>query len=411
MTGKRLLVLLVLAGVGLISLLFLLIGYENTWRLWNIPALMPPFFDLRLITGSAESYAAGYDPAYRNPFDPGRRLFNYPRIWYAILALPIRLDDTILIGTLLVIAFFASILLFVKDIDRRSAAVMAAIIFSPAILLGVERANVDLLFFILLALALYIHQRSKIASFLVLMLSVIFKIFPIFSLAYFLEQNEKKSVRWALAGVGIFILYFLRYFKQMLYIFQSTQKGEELSYGTNVVARRLAQQYLGHMDLVSLFFALLGIVVLLVALLGAFRNRGQLPVKDGNHLMAFRAGAGIYIGTFLLGNNWDYRLIFLLFTLPQLVDWLQERGSLSARVVKLSMITLFLSCWYLMLQKIFVALSVRPYVVFYFDEFFNWLLFAGLAFLFLSTLPGWLYAPVDALRARLASRRPQEPAA
>ena len=29
----------------------------------------------------------------------------------------------------------------------------------------------------------------------------------------------------------------------------------------------------------------------------------------------------IFLGTFAIGNNFDYRLVFLLLTLPQLFDW------------------------------------------------------------------------------------------
>ena len=38
-------------------------------------------------------------------------------------------------------------------------------------------------------------------------------------------------------------------------------------------------------------------------------------------LAAFRVGAATYVGTFLLGGNFNYRLAFLLFALPQLVRW------------------------------------------------------------------------------------------
>jgi hypothetical protein len=34
----------------------------------------------------------------------------------------------------------------------------------------------------------------------------------------------------------------------------------------------------------------------------------------------FAAGAGIYVATFILGPSYDYRLIFLLLTLPALLE-------------------------------------------------------------------------------------------
>jgi hypothetical protein len=38
-------------------------------------------------------------------------------------------------------------------------------------------------------------------------------------------------------------------------------------------------------------------------------------------LVALHIGALIYLGTFATANNFDYRLVFLLLTLPQLIEW------------------------------------------------------------------------------------------
>jgi len=40
---------------------------------------------------------------------------------------------------------------------------------------------------------------------------------------------------------------------------------------------------------------------------------------------AFLFGAGIYCGTYLLGTNFVYRLMFLLLCMPQLLDWQARR--------------------------------------------------------------------------------------
>ena len=45
-----------------------------------------------------------------------------------------------------------------------------------------------------------------------------------------------------------------------------------------------------------------------------------------NNEKMFLAGAGIYIGTFITSANIDYRLVFLLFTLPIILDY--EKQSL-----------------------------------------------------------------------------------
>jgi hypothetical protein len=46
-----------------------------------------------------------------------------------------------------------------------------------------------------------------------------------------------------------------------------------------------------------------------------------VPLSETSELVAFRMGALIYVGTFVIGNSFDYRLVFLLLTLPLLLRW------------------------------------------------------------------------------------------
>jgi hypothetical protein len=66
-------------------------------------------------------------------------------------------------------------------------------------------------------------------------------------------------------------------------------------------------------------------VVLACAALVAVRSlrhrREFCPVDTSVAGTAFLFGAGIYCGTYLLGTNFIYRLMFLLLCLPQLQDW------------------------------------------------------------------------------------------
>ena len=51
------------------------------------------------------------------------------------------------------------------------------------------------------------------------------------------------------------------------------------------------------------------------------RLRSQLGAGTSRELDLFWAGAGIYVATFALGRTSDYRLVFLLLTIPQLARW------------------------------------------------------------------------------------------
>jgi hypothetical protein len=54
-------------------------------------------------------------------------------------------------------------------------------------------------------------------------------------------------------------------------------------------------------------------------------------------------GAFIYLGTFTIANNFDYRLVFLLLTIPQLTEWVRmprHRLSTVAAVTLAGVLTL-----------------------------------------------------------------------
>ena len=109
-------------------------------------------------------------------------------------------------------------------------------------------------------------------------------------------------------------------------------------------------------------------------------------------------GAGIYVGTFLLGNIWDYRLIFLLFTIPQLAEWAQQRNGIFSNIARSAVVTLVISCWYFVIWKSLSALTIYGHRLAYIiDESANWVLFAGLVYLLVRTLPEWVFEDISNL--------------
>ena len=53
---------------------------------------------------------------------------------------------------------------------------------------------------------------------------------------------------------------------------------------------------------------------------------GSFAISATSAGTAFLFGAGIYCGTYVLGTNFIYRLMFLLLCIPQLQDWQTRRA-------------------------------------------------------------------------------------
>lgn len=408
MSGKKLYLLLLVVGIMTILGLFVSLGYERTWRIWNIPVMQPAFYDLRLITGGAESYAEGYDPAFENPYDPEQRLFNYPRIWYLVLATGIDQQDTLLIGILLTLGFFICLTTLRGEFELITAIVMALVIFSPAVLLGIERGNVDLAIFILLALALWGIDISKTLSLLVLLFAVVLKLYPILGVGYLLDEN-KHSVKYTIVGILASAAYVVFNWEDMMHIFSDTQKGADVSYGVSVLPTKLLPYLGNYHGTVKLVLYLIAIGLILVLGYLAFRNKDQIVADNSNQLSMFRLGAGIYLGTFLLGNNWDYRLMFLIFAIPQIVGWAKDHTGFTSLVAKICVVTIFASFWYLEIWRISEYAGMAGRVVsFLLDECMNWALFAGLIYLYIKSLPAYVAALVQTVLGQHFTHKQQK---
>jgi hypothetical protein len=102
-------------------------------------------------------------------------------------------------------------------------------------------------------------------------------------------------------------------------------------------------------------------------------------------------GALIYMGTFLLGNNWDYRLAFLIFTIPQLSQWIFSLHGIPRWSAVGVFVCVLISCWFIFIdyQAILTFGHTYELELNVFEEIINWALFGGLAHLFMASAPQW----------------------
>ncbi len=87
--------------------------------------------------------------------------------------------------------------------------------------------------------------------------------------------------------------------------------------------------------------------------------------------------------TFFLGNNWDYRLTFLLLAVPQLLRWYRPPSTLR-RAALLNLVCVALAFyWYFYSSENLLRFILVKQAI-------DWLIAAGVAYLLLLTLPRWL---------------------
>ena len=392
--GKLILIGVTIGIWLLIIILFKTYGYEQTWQLWRVPTEMPPFVDFRLIPGSAESFLKGYEPTVKNPYDPRERIFNYPVFWRIFFYSGVTQADTIWISTLMIVFFFIAVFIFPEKLTVSNAIWMLIVVFSPASMLLYERGNVDLIVFVLCVLIVLAENYSSLLAAGLLMFGIVVKVYPFFGISVLLKETRARFLLLSAVCLAMLVSYAYVSNKSMNASWNTTVRGTEMSYGTNVFFQRYEEQMLRYVNPALLKFGpiVLGVILILIVALAGMHDRQSPQATSERNLAAFRIGASIYVGTFLLGNNWDYRLAFLILVIPQLLQWTTSPNKRCRIVALIGMFTLLASCWHFVAwNSPFLAfhLDFKEYV-FVFDELMNWILLMSLSCLLFASAPEWV---------------------
>jgi hypothetical protein len=316
------------------ALLVALGGY-GSWGRLGVPGFDSglSFGDLRNVTTAWECVRRGISVLPVNPCDPQQRPANYPRLWLAPSFLGLGESSTVALGIVVAGVFVVAALAVVPPgASTKAGLLYGAAVCSPAVMLGVQRGNVDLLLFALLALAVIVSTRRArgwIAANVLVFIAAVLKLFPIFAAGFLLRRVRRGAPAAAtVAVVAGFAIYALATLGTIRAIERAVPQSDVLSFGVRRVSEWLgavtgAQSSLRAWD---------GIVVLAVAAtvaLGRRRLRIALRAGDGRELDLFWAGACVYVGCYALFRSFDYRLAFALMTVPQLTRWAGSRSLLA----------------------------------------------------------------------------------
>ncbi|MBL8730597.1 MAG: DUF2029 domain-containing protein [Planctomycetes bacterium] len=355
----------------------------------GVPVMAQRFADVYPVTGASVALERGLDPLADNPGDPWGRALNYPRIWLlpALLGVGPQHSDSFAIALLVVFAASLLLLLPLATTPARSAT-LALCLFSPVTWLAIERANSDMLVFALLAASAWALAHRPRTSAALVGTAAVLKLYPIFALGGLLGLPRRTAL-WLVGSIGVAFLGYLLWIRADLAAIQANSLAwNRISYGITQLPDAVSANT-GWPRQPLLVAAFVAIAITLIAGL-CVRRRWTLPTESGPTLHAFRIGAGVFVGTFCLGSNFDYRLLCLLPVVPQLVDWCATtRGRVRLAVgAQAALIPLLL--WSMTWRKHLAATIGSETPGLMLDEVLTWLLVFGLLATLVLSLPAWL---------------------
>lgn len=331
-------------------------GQREAWDHIGVNPMEITFADLRAVTAGYECVLRGFDIMIENPCDPWGRLANYPRLWQAPAYWGLNGSHTETIGFSLIALFLLLIpWLFRKKLTWYAGVFVGVALTSRPLLLAFERGNIDLFPLILMTAALlvlclcsqekgqklqerYGLGRSLLGSGLILFSGVL-KLFPIAALAPWLLRRGFKGA--AVVGFTGFLIYFVMTIDDIRVISKIVPQYTEISFGSSVVSDLfvaqlgLSQDWLAsHLQTLRMATRVIFMLFVMAAfyVFGTSLDRLRRESLARSTGLAFDMGAAIYVGTFLIGHNYDYRLSFLILTVPLLAELLSEQKPRSARL-------------------------------------------------------------------------------
>jgi hypothetical protein len=257
----------------------------------------------------------------------------YSPLWLYLDIFPIVTSWTTPFGLTLDLAFLASLLMLPPARHVVGAMVIAAAVASPSVAYALERANIDLLIFLLAMLACWLSMRSaEIRPFgiAVAVLAAGLKVYPVVILI--LAWRERWARCLVLAALAMLVLGTYVFFDR-IDLERAMRLVPRTEYGAFRMPFGIAVK-MGWPDW-SRTWIQAGLMLLMAT--GAWRGSRELQPRLLRLTEAERVfltvGAILCVGCFLAGPSNGYRSILFLFVLPGLIALATAAGDDLSRTI------------------------------------------------------------------------------
>ena len=407
--GRFLVVAALLGYFGLLYLANFFVPYHKFWRIIGVPAVKNPFIDLAAVLGAFDCDRLTGEVSLTN--NPCFNQISYPSSWSSLTWLGLEQRNTIFLGVFFALIFYVITLIIIGRLNYQEAVVYALILCSPPVMLLVERGNVDIVIYSWLGVALMIIKNSRalifrLCAYLLIFFAGVIKLFPIFGLVVIIKEKRNLFLFLAAIFTTAFITYFIASIGEMKTISQAFDVErvwfrfghQALFLKVKTFLLNLSLSTGGETDIkktiryiIYIIMSLLTLLVLTRFLLSKFKNfqewlswdfvstDSDKSLDNSQYIDYFRLATGIYLGNYLvIGLVMDYKLTFLIFALPQILDWIKQENQLSlpSSMALVAMVATFYASPFLYTWLV--------------DEIINLFLFVNLLYMAILSMPEWL---------------------
>jgi len=307
--------------------------WMNFWKFLKIPSVLPPFSDFDALNIFLSYEKMGLNPYVENPEShPIHKFLIYPSVWLDItdiLNLNNNLNFKLVSFLILFTYFYVLIDFYIRFKSKIFGFFLIVFFFSTSNFLLIERLNVEIILFCLIYFSLV--NKKTIIKFFFYFASVALKIFPIFSIFLFIDKKKIFFLALAFSIIYLFMI------KEEIALISSNVIEYALipAYGAVSISKALYyysmkfgllindENYHLFKKLIIILFSFYGLILFLINF--SFSGTKKISKKLSIEEKMFLAGGGIFIGTFAISANFDYRLLFLILTFPYFINKINRK--------------------------------------------------------------------------------------
>ena len=304
--------------------------FPMVWIATGIGEPGTPFLDLYGLLASSDAAQAGANPFQPNALDPYHRPFLYSEWWLAAGKVGLTRADTGWIGWLWVGTTLVTALAMCRPRTLRENIWMFLWFVSPAMLMAINRANPDLLMYVMVSAGLVALRSARwpwrALGMVLLAAAAVLKYFPGVALIVLLDARTRRELFGALMVYGLVLVLAWLPLEAGL---ASAARFKPVStwlyaFGAPVIFRDFGVEN-------STGWLALTAIVGVAAVWWAWRSMPSADESEASRVDAreFAVGAAMVVACFFLGASYAYKLVFSAWLLPVLWrgehDWADER--------------------------------------------------------------------------------------
>jgi hypothetical protein len=377
--------------------------YFDALGLFGFEPFRFPFLDIHAVLAAAQCQRAGIDVYLSNPCDALGRLHVYSPLWLALTPSFLDTTATTAVGLAIDLIFILSLAIAIRPVSWGETLLIGLVALSPMTVYALERANCDLVVFLLILAGLALDavpRRWRLGCYAFYLTAGLLKYYPLVLLILFARERRRDGLLIAGLAAAVVILLATRGHADLA---KALANIPALSYFADSFSARnlpfgFVEIVFGPRLRIPAALLLLGIVLALAIA----RTRRTFHMLDAAapdpkliETQRLLVGALLLTTCFFAGQNIDYRGIYFILIMPGLVRLCQSAGDPAIRLARMIAAVPFVA-WEEPLRRaihmIAAAIAadwLRPRVEILFwigRELVWWWLIAGLAAIVLTQL-------------------------